>query len=68
MALEPVSNLGYISEFIISGPTLIIYVSNLPSITGNNSANILVNSHSSRINQKAERDIRSIARAGVNAD
>lgn len=27
MALEPVSNLGYISEFIISEPMLIIYVS-----------------------------------------
>lgn len=64
MALEPVSNLGYISEFIIAEPTLIIYVSNLPSITGNNSANILVNSHSSRINQRQSK----IAGAGVNAD
>lgn len=52
MALEPVSNLGCISEFIISQPMLIIYVSNWPSITGNNSANILVNSHSSSINQR----------------
>lgn len=27
MALEPVSNLGYVSEFIISEPMLIIHVS-----------------------------------------
>lgn len=50
MATEPASNLGYFSEFIISWLALIIYVSNWPSVTCNNSANILVNSHTSSIN------------------
>lgn len=52
VATEPASNLGYFSEFIISWPVLIIYVSNWPSVTCNNSANILVNSHTSSINQR----------------
>lgn len=52
MAAEPASNLGYFSEFILSWHVLVIYVSNWPSVTCNNSANILVNSHTSSINQR----------------
>lgn len=52
VAAETVSNLGYFSKWIISWPVLIIYVSNWPSVTCNNSANILVNSHTSSINQR----------------